>query len=167
MTNDNGLFVNTLEEYTESTLEDEINNRWGKKFKKFFEPNEIAFILKIIFKALILLKINNISHGNIIPVNLFFLENGYTKLAGWHLENRKNWKCDFIDACSVIHSCVMLNIDNSVTQEKLNQNSVAYSRYPGLFEFLTKVLIYYAGGIIHMQNIEELKGEIKEIYYHL
>lgn len=66
MTNDNGLFVNTLEEYPESTLEDEINNR--KKFMLFFKPNEIAFLLKIIFKALILLKINNISHGNIIPV---------------------------------------------------------------------------------------------------
>lgn len=69
-------------------------------------------MIKIIFKAVILISSNNITHGNIMPFQIFFLKNGQTKLAGWHLQNGKFWKSDFIDVCALINNCVALEIDN-------------------------------------------------------
>lgn len=45
------LFINIVEEYQDTTLEDEIKIR--KRTKNHFEPKEIAYLLRIIFKALI------------------------------------------------------------------------------------------------------------------
>ena len=54
-----------VEEKSEMTLEDEIKQR--KKNKSFFEAKEMSYILKILFKAVIHINDNNISHGNIMP----------------------------------------------------------------------------------------------------
>jgi len=59
------LYINLVEELSEKTLEDEIKQR--KKNKSFFEPKEIAYLLKIILKAVMHINDNNISHGNIMP----------------------------------------------------------------------------------------------------
>ena len=45
------LFINIVEEYQDSTLEDEIKVR--KRTKNNFEPKEMAYIVRILFKALI------------------------------------------------------------------------------------------------------------------
>lgn len=66
--------------------------------------------MKKLFKAVINLTKKDIKHGNITPYQVYFLSNGYTKLAGWYQENKKKFENDFVDACGVIYSCVTLQI---------------------------------------------------------
>lgn len=105
---DNKIYFNVVEEYGESNLENEIKNR-KLKFSRF-PPKHISFLLRCVFKGILILNKNNITHGNLCPSRVIFLDDGFTKLSNWYNFNRDGWVNDFVDACSTIYQSVTLNL---------------------------------------------------------
>ncbi|KRX00902.1 Protein kinase-like domain [Pseudocohnilembus persalinus] len=133
-------YVNIVEEPKVSDLETEIKDR--KKGKNYFQPKEIAYILKRLFKGILFLQRAHIKHGNIFPYQLNFVQNGNLKLGGWYQENRKEFNSDFEDGCLVLLSCMTLEIyDSPISLQKLETfKPQIMEKYPGIYSFIKQII---------------------------
>jgi hypothetical protein len=65
------------------------------------------------------------------------------------------WFNDWIDAASIIHSCVTLNIvEKPFSLKKVTEDKFLYDPYPGLYDFISN--------LVKTQNIKK-DLNIKEI----
>lgn len=133
------IYYNVVEECSHDNLENEIKSK-QKKGQQFL-PKQIALLLKCVFKGILLLNKNKITHGNLLPKHIEFLEDGQTKLGNWYNCNRPSWKNDLVDACATIHQCVTLALsDEDFQLAALQASKASYSSYPGLYQFLTRIM---------------------------
>lgn len=155
------LYFNVVEECGEMSLEHEILQRQAKA--RLFAPKQVAFLLRVVFKGVIVLNRNGITHGNLFPSKVLFLENGFTKLSTWYSFNRDDWENDFVDACSTVFQCVTLTLfSDAFTLDRLRAHQQNFAAYPGLFDFLEQVMVEWKED--HAVNVEQLKPRLRQLY---
>jgi len=54
------------------------------RLNRRFKAKELGFLIKVIFKGLIVLMGHSLSHGNLTPFNICFMGEGHTKIGGWY-----------------------------------------------------------------------------------
>lgn len=132
-----GYVMNYINEEIIQTLQKEFEQR--RASKNYFQPKELALLMKIIFRGILQIQNAGLEHGNLKAKSLCFTRKGLIKIQGWYVSNRQHFSSDVLDAVKLIWQLATLrgDVDNFEIAH-VEEGKDELEDYPGLAEFLVR-----------------------------